>query len=82
MPLTYFERKACLPHGAVSRVMEDVGCAQSKVSDVLRGSTRDRNVEARLARLMRDPDTGKRVAVVDAFGPPARSLRRARAVAQ
>lgn len=75
MPLTYFERKALLPHGAVSRVSERVGCVVSKVSDVLRGYTRDREVETRLAELMRTP-AGERVSVTDAFGPAVRKLHR------
>lgn len=74
MTLTYYERKARLPHGAMSRVAEEEGCAISKVSDVVAGRVRDRSVETRLARIMRDPGTGARVSVTEAFGPPARKL--------
>lgn len=81
MALTYYERKARLPHGAVSRVAEEEGCVASKVSYVLAGRVRDRAVEARLARLMRDPESGARVTVADAFGPPARNVHRKDAVA-
>jgi hypothetical protein len=75
MAMTYYERKALLPHGAVSRVAEDAGCAPSKVSAVLSGRVRDRDVEARLSRLMRKAD-GSPVSVVEAFGPPARKLHK------
>lgn len=68
-------RKAHLPYGAVSRVALDAGCAISKVSAVLSGKARDREVEAQLARLMRT-DAGARVSVTDAFGPRARCLPR------
>lgn len=81
MPLSYFERKALLPHGAVSRVAEELGCAVAKVSLVLGGHARDRDVETHLARLMRYPETGNResytrVSVTEAFGPAARKLHR------
>lgn len=81
MALSYFERKARLPHGAVSRVAEEVACAVSKVSDVLTGHTRDRDVETRLAKLMRT-EAGERVSVTEAFGPAARKLHRKGALAE
>lgn len=79
MTLTYFERKACLPHGAVSRVAEEAGCAISKVSANLSGTAFDRGIQTKLASLMVDPATGKAVSVEKAFGRERRSLRRARA---
>ena len=80
MALTYYERKARLPHGAVSQVAKELGCAVSKVSDVLSESpVRDRLIETRLAQLMRDPVTNKKVTVTEAFGAPARTLRRVKA---
>ncbi len=63
--LTYFERKARLPFGAVSRIATEVGRSNSWVSLVLKGAYRDRAIERALARLMR-PATG----VAEAFGPP------------
>lgn len=78
MPLTYFERKARLPHGAVSIVAVEQGRGADKISLVLSGKMRNRAIETRLASLMRDPDTGKHVTVSEAFGPPSRSLRRSR----
>ena len=76
MPLTYYERKARLPFGAVSRVAEQHGCEVSHVSNVLSGRSRNRQIEQLLAALMRDPGTNKRVSVLVAFGAPAgRSMR-------
>jgi hypothetical protein len=80
MPLTYFERKACLPHGAVSRVAEEEGCAISKVSANLSGTAFDRAIQTKLAALMIDTE-GKPVTVDMAFGPERRSLRRSKASA-
>jgi hypothetical protein len=75
MPLTYYERKARLYHGAVKDVAGEAGCSLAQVSQTLSGRSRDRDVETRLARLMRNPDGG-RVTVCEAFGRPARKLRR------
>lgn len=80
MALTYYERKERLPHGAVSRVAEELGRPVSTVSRVLAGTLRDREVETRLAQLMREPTTAQRVSVNEAFGSPARTLRRSHAV--
>lgn len=63
--LTYFERKARLPFGAVSRVAEKTGCAVSNVTAVLKGAHRNREIETELSRLMR-PKTS----VTAAFGEP------------
>ncbi len=76
MPLDYYARKARLPFGAAQRVAEATPCAKSKVSAVLAGKVRDRGIEAALANLMRDPITGARVTVHEAFGPPARKFHR------
>jgi len=78
MPLTYYERKARLPFGAVLRVAEKCSAPASTVSRVLADKLRNRAIESALAALMRDPATGRRVTVSEAFGPPARTLRRAR----
>lgn len=63
--LTYYERKARLPFGAVSRIAEQTGRSNGWVSLVLKGAYRDREIERALARLMR-PVTG----VAEAFGEP------------
>lgn len=75
MALSYHERKALLPHGAVSRIAEKHRCAVSKVSDVLGGTARDREIENDLAKLMRTADGG-RVTANDAFGPAVKKLHR------
>jgi hypothetical protein len=80
MTLTYYERKACLPHGAVKHVADLLrtrrgSCANSTVSETLQCGG-DREIEMELARLMRDPITNARVTVHEAFGPPARKLHR------
>lgn len=62
--MTYYDRKARLPHGAVSAIAKDAGCAVSLVSMVLRGTRRNLGVEARLAAAMRP-----RVTPAYAFGP-------------
>jgi hypothetical protein len=74
MALSYYERKARLPFGAVSHVSREAGCALSKVSAVLSGKVRDRDVEMRLARYMKHE--GRRVSVTAAFGPAAHRLPR------
>jgi hypothetical protein len=74
MALSYYERKARLPFGAVSHVAHEAGCALSKVSAVLSGKVRDRDVEMRLARYMKHE--GRKVSVTAAFGPAAHRLPR------
>lgn len=81
MALTYYERKARLPYGAVTRVAEELQHPVSSVSRVLAGVIRNRTIETALAKLMRVPETGAHVSVSDAFGPEKRSMRRAKVVA-
>jgi len=72
--LTYYERKARLPHGAVTAVHEETGFSLSTVSEVLQGKHRNRSIEIALAALMQPPTP-----VVKAFGPPGpERLRRTR----
>ena len=81
MALSYYERKARLPFGAVSRVAEAHGCAVGYVSNVLSGRKRNREIELKLAALMRDPETGRALSVSAAFGKPAPvSMRATRAM--
>jgi hypothetical protein len=64
--LTYFERKARLPFGAVSKVADELDkMSVSNVTAVLKGAHRNRVVEVALAQLMR-PKTS----VTEAFGEP------------
>lgn len=73
--LSYSERKHRLPNGAISRVAEGCGVAQSTVSHVLKGVHRNRTVEVALARLM-TPKTS----ATAAFGPGFKMLRKMREI--
>lgn len=64
MPLSRWDRKALLPHGAVTQIASRTGRAKSHVSSVIHGHRRDRRVEVAVARLLRLP--------VDDVFPPAR----------
>ncbi len=66
-PLTYWERKQRLPHGAVSAVARDLAVGVPFVSMVLKGTKRHFRVEAALCAQMRP-----RLGVARAFGPVTR----------
>lgn len=75
--LTYLERKGRLPFGAQIAVAEQLGCARSNVTAVLKGVHRNRAIETALAALM-----VPRTSVTAAFGPPGPgSMRKVRALA-
>jgi hypothetical protein len=60
MPLTKWERKEKLGHGAATRIAKKLGKAQSHVSRVILGERSDREVEVVVARKLH-------MRVVDAF---------------
>jgi hypothetical protein len=68
MTLDQWDRKRLLPYGAVTEVANRIGVSRSLVSEVIRGTRRNRNVEVALARVMKLP-------VDEAFGPPRRRAR-------
>jgi hypothetical protein len=63
MPMSRWDRKALLPHGAVTQIAQRTGRAKSHVSSVIHGHRRDRRVEVAVARLLRLP-------VDEVFPPP------------
>jgi hypothetical protein len=60
MPLTKWDRKERLGHGAATEIAKKLGKDQSHVSRVILGERRDREVEVAVARRIR-------TRVVDAF---------------
>lgn len=60
MPLTKWDRKERLGHGAATEIAKKLGKDQSHVSRVILGERRDREVEVVVARRLR-------MRVVDAF---------------
>ena len=73
--LSYYERKARLPFGAITRTAERCGVGVSTVTAVCKGVHRNRRVELALAAVMTP-----RTPVGVAFGPGFRMMRRALAV--
>ncbi len=67
--MTYYERKALLPHGAQTQVATLLNCDAAKVSRVMRGYQRDADVERELHKLARNRRTGKRPTLAAMFGP-------------
>ncbi|MDP9202347.1 MAG: hypothetical protein M3P26_10520 [Gemmatimonadota bacterium] len=55
MPLTRWERKERLGHGAATEIAAKLGKSQSHVSRVLAGQRSDRKVEVVAARRLRVP---------------------------
>lgn len=64
--LSYWERKRATPHGVSRTIAQVLGCTESLVSMVLKGTRRNRTVERALAARM-----VPKVSVAEAFGPPA-----------
>lgn len=57
MPLSKWERKERLGHGAATKIAEKVGRSQPHVSRVISGERPDRKVEVAVARMLGLPVT-------------------------
>jgi len=68
MPLSYYERKALLPHGSARVVAAELNVEEALVSRVLSGKvTNRRDVQIALTKRMKSPDR-KKITVSEAFG--------------